>query len=99
MVFKETKQSFRGNSAYRFSWGTDRREGWVQKRSETEIIKSDHSHILRNPKAVFVQSLQNADGCIVIPRKYSIERDSLSVAQKIIQDLISDVAFEFTIEN
>src|SRR5215213_9396243 len=99
MVFEETKQSFRGNFAYRFSWGTNCSKGWVQKRSKTEVIKSNDSHILRDSKAMFVQRFQNSDGCIVIPRKYSIERDPLSVAQKIIQDLVSDVAFEFTIEN
>src|SRR5215211_2569588 len=99
MVFEETKQSFRGNFAYRFSWGTNRSEGWIQKRSKTEVIKSDDSHILRDSKAMFMQRFQNSDGCVVIPRKYSIERDPLSVSQKIIQGLISDVAFEFTIEN
>src|SRR5215211_5981761 len=99
MVFEETKQSFRGNFAYRFSWGTNRSEGWIQKRSKTEVIKSDDSHILRDSKAMFMQRFQNSDGCIVIPCKYSIERDPLSVAQKIIQDLEGDVAFEFTIQN
>src|SRR5215475_5836597 len=99
MFLEETKQSFRGDSAYRFSWGANSSKGRVQKRSETKIIKSDDSYILRDPKTVFVQRFQSTNGCIIVARKYRIERDPLSIAKKIIQGFISDVAFEFTIKN
>ena len=41
----------------------------------------------------------DANGCIIISGEYSIERDPPAIVKKFIQDLISNVAFEFTIKN
>ena len=46
-----------------------------------------------------VKRFKDADGCIIVTGEYSIERDTLTVAQKIIQDLEGNVAFEFSIQN
>ncbi len=99
MIFEETKQPFCCNSAYRFGGGANCGKGRIQKWSESEIIKPDDRHVFRDADTMLMQSLEGTDGGIIVPCKYSIERDPLSVAQKMIQGFISDVAFEFTIQN
>ena len=53
---------------------------------------------LGDADAVLVQGFQNADRRVVIPGKYSIERDPLSVAKEMIHGFISNIAFEITVQ-
>src|ERR687888_503426 len=48
---------------------------------------------------MFMQRLENADRSIVVTRKYSVERDPLAIVEKIVQDLIRDLTFEFTVKD